>query len=80
MDQQALIAALMGGQNNVQPSAISQMPDQQQFSPQMLGYGQQIPGQMPQMQPPGQPGGMFSPPPYGAQSFQNATPQNNMGY
>ena len=79
MDQQALIAALMGGQNNVQPSSISQMPDQQQFSPQMLGYGQPMPGMMPQMQQPGMQGGMFSPPPYGAQAFQNSSPQNMTG-
>lgn len=68
MDPQTLIAQLMGGQNNMQPSAtgnmqqqmgdytnslqpsaMPSMPQPQQFSPQMLGYGngqqpQQIPG------------------------------------
>ena len=50
--QQALVAALMGGQNNVQPSMISPQPQAQQFSPQMLGYGNQMNpmgGQNPQM-------------------------------
>ena len=50
--QAALVAALMGGQNNVQPSMIAPQPQAQQFSPQMLGYGNQMNpmgGQNPQM-------------------------------
>ena len=69
--QQAMAAALMGGQNSVLPSSIAPMPQQQQFSPQALGYG----GQQ----------GMFGQPqmpqqmPYGAQAQMNMTPQNMQG-
>ena len=69
---QALIAALMGGQNSAMPSQIAQMPQAQQFNPQALGYG----GQSPQGQP-----GMFGQPqqmPYGAQASMNMQPQNMM--
>ena len=70
-NQQMMAQALMGGQNSMPPSQFAQMPDQSQFSPQMLGYGQQ------QMQPGGGQG-MFSPPPYGAQAQMNAQPSNMM--
>lgn len=73
MDQQALIAALMGGQNSAMPSQISSQPDPAQFSPQMLGYGSSPQG-MTQL------AGMFSPPPYGAQAQMNMQPPNMMGY
>ena len=80
MDQQALIAALMGGQANTMPSAVAPQPDQSQFNPQMLGYGQQMPGANQAMMQPGVQGGMFSPPPYGSQAHMNMTPQGMMGY
>jgi hypothetical protein len=78
--QQAMAAALMGGQNSAMPSAIAPQPDPSQFSPQMTGYGQPMPSGMPQQQMQGGQMGMFSPPPYGAQAQMNMTPQNMMGY
>ena len=62
------------------PSQIQQQTDPSQFNPQQLGYGQGLPGGMPQQGMQGGQQGMFSPPPYGAQAQQNMTPQNMMGY
>lgn len=74
MDPQMMATALMGGQNNMQPSQTMQQPDPTQFNPQALGYGQS-----PQMRQ-GMGQGMFSPPPYGAVAQQNMLPPNMMGY
>ena len=78
--QQAMITALMGGQNSAMPSQIQQQTDPMQFNPQNLGYGQPMPGGSPQPGMQGGQQGMFSPPPNGAYPQQSMTPQNMMGY
>lgn len=90
--QQMMAAALMGGQNSMQPSAMvnyqQQMPDmmnamqpsQTQQQPDPSQFSPQMTGYGQQnMQSPG----MFGQPqnaPYGATSQMNMQPPNMMGY
>lgn len=85
---QMMAAALMGGQNNMQPSAMGnyqqQMPDMQNAMQPSAIAQQPDPSQFsPQMTGYGQPGMFGQPPqnaPYGASSQMNMQPPNMMGY